>query len=171
MARGPAHIQSPEVIKRFRASFVKFTEEGRKAVEDIQRDVSRVQQWLEREQSAHWKRELRKRWEIAERARGEYIRARTDTSPLRKKSCVDEKKAFDKAMRLREEAESKLQIVKKTLLTIEQRTAKTIGPCTALSSMLASQGPQALARLDTMLDKLDDYLRPSPTGPAEPKGA
>ncbi len=83
MARGPAHIQSPEVIKSFRASFIKFTEEGRRAVEDIQRDVSRVKQWLEHEQSAHWKRELRRRGEIAERARSVYIFARADTSPLR----------------------------------------------------------------------------------------
>jgi hypothetical protein len=169
MARGPAHIQSPEVIKRFRSSFIKFTEEGRKAVEDIQRDVSRVQQWLEHEQSAHWKRELRRREEKVQRARSEYNFARADSSPLRKKSCVDEKKAFDKAQRLREEAESKLQIVKKTLLTIEQRAAKAIGPCTILSSMLAADGPKALARLDTMLDKLDDYLRPRPSGPAVPK--
>jgi DNA repair exonuclease SbcCD ATPase subunit len=167
MARGPAHIQSPDVIKRFRASFVKFTEEGRRAIEDIQRDVSRVQQWLDREQSAHWKRELRKRDEIVQRTRSEYTRARTDSSPTRKKSFVDEKKAFDKAVRLREEAEQKLAIVKKTLLTLEQRTAKAIGPCTIFSSMLAADAPKALARLDTMLDKLDDYLRPAASGPSD----
>jgi hypothetical protein len=166
MARGPAHIQSPEVIKSFRANFIQFPEESRRAVEDIQRDVSKVQQWLEHEQAAHWKRELRRRAEIGQRVRGEYTRARADTSPLAKKSFVDEKKALDKALRLQEEAEQKLKFVKKTLLTIEQRTAKAIGPCTVLSSMLAAEGPRAVARLDTMLDKLDDYLRPAASGPS-----
>jgi hypothetical protein len=165
MARGPANIQSPDVIKRFRARFIKFIEEARRAVEDIQRDISKVQQWLGHEQLAYWKRELRKREETAERARREYTRARTERGPLRKRSCVDEKKAFDKARRLHEEAERKLGTVKKTLLTIEQRTAKAIGPCLALSSMLAAQAPQAVLRLDSMLDKLDDYLRPAPSGP------
>jgi len=171
MARGPANIQSPEVIKRFRACFIKFTEEGRRAIEDIQRDVSRVQQWLDREQSAHWKRELRRRDEIVQRARSEYIRARADQGPLRKKSCVDEKKALDKAMRLHEEAEQKLMAVKKTLLTLEQRTAKALGPVTAFSSALVAEAPKALARLDSMLDRLDEYLRPGQSAPAEPKGA
>jgi len=171
MARGPVHVQSPDVIKRFRSSFIKFTEEGRRAVEDVQRDVSRVQQWLDREQAAFWKRELRKREETVQRARSEYTRARTDQGPLRKRSCVDEKKALDKALRLHEEAERKLAAVKKTLLTLEQDIAKAIGPVTTFSSMLASEGPQAVTRLDTMLDKLDDYLRPRQAGPAEPKGA
>jgi len=165
MARGPANIQSPEVIKRFRASFIKFAEEGRRAVEDIQRDVSRVQQWLDREQSAHWKRELRRREEIVQRARGEYTRARAEQGPLRKRSCVDEKKALDRALRLHEEAEQKLRTVKKTLLTLEQRTTKALGPVTGFSSMLVTNAPKALARLDSMLDKLDEYLRPGSSTP------
>ena len=37
--------------------------------------------------------------------------------------------------------------------------------------VLAAEAPRALARLDTMLDKLDDYLRPGASGPAESKGA
>ncbi|MHC4251464.1 MAG: hypothetical protein ACYS9X_20285 [Planctomycetota bacterium] len=166
MAHGPANIQSPDVIKRFRSSFIKFTEESRRAVEDIQRDVSRVQQWLEREQSAHWKRELRRREEMVQRARSEYTRARTEQGPLRKKSCVDEKKALDKAVRMRDEAEQKLKVVKKTLLTIEQQTAKALGPVLALSSMLAAEAPKAVVRLDSMLDKLDDYLRPAASKPS-----
>ena len=166
MARGPADIQSPEVIKRFRGSFVKFTEHCQRSIEDVQRDVSRVQQWLEHEQSAHWKREVRRREEIVQRARGEYTRARADSGPLSKTSCVDEKKALDKALRLREEAEQKLRAVKKTLMTIEQNVAKSLGPCVALSSMLSVLAPRALTRLDTMLDKLDDYLRPTVSGPS-----
>ncbi len=166
MAHGPANIRSPDVIKRFRSSFIKFTEESRRAVEDIQRDVSKVQLWLDHEQLAHWKHELRKRDEVMQRARREYTLARTDRGPLRKDSCVDEKKAYDKAVRLHEEAERKLATVKKTLLTLEQHTTKALGPVLALSSMLAAEAPKAVVRLDSMLDKLDDYLRPAASGPS-----
>ena len=64
------------------------------------------------------------------------------------------------------EAEEKLRAVKKWALAIEHKAAKAMGPCTALSSTLSKLTPQALARLDQMLDSLDDYLRPGATGPS-----
>jgi hypothetical protein len=170
MARGPAHIQSPDVIKNFRVSFITYSEQCRTALDDVQRDITRVQQWLEHDQSAYWKREYRKRSERAQLARSEYNRARNQHNPLSKDSCVDEKNALDKALRMQDEAEEKLRAVKKALMTIEQNVSKSLGPCLALSSMLAVQVPKAVARLDRMLDTLDAYLRPSPgQAPQEPR--
>ena len=79
---------------------------------------------------------------------------------------MDEKKALDRALRLKAEAEEKLRAVKKWAMTIENRAAKALGPCVALSSLLSTLTPKALARLDQMLDSLDDYLRPGAAGPS-----
>lgn len=165
MAQGPADISSPDVIRRFRNHFVKFDEICRNALEGIRSDVGRVQDWLRREQATYWKHQLRKREDLVERARREYLQARHSSEVTRKQSWVDEKKALDRALQLKAEAEEKLRAVKKWILTIDHKAGKALGPCVALSSMLSRLTPQALARLDQMLDSLDDYLRPGVAGP------
>ena len=99
------------------------------------------------------------------KARREYVQARHGSEVTRKQSCVDEKKALDRALRLKEEAEEKLRAVKKWILTIDNKAGKALGPCAALSSTLSRLTPKALVRLDQMLDSLDDYLRPGVAGP------
>jgi len=171
MARGPAHISSPEVIKKFRAHFVKFTEDSRTALESMQGDISRVQQWLETEQTAHWKAQLRRRQEAHEKAKREYTAARNETGPLRKTSCVDEKKALDRAARLMEEAEAKLRAIAKWRQVIDHDVRNALGPCASFSSALTVVAPKALLRLDNMLDRLDEYLRPGAAGGASTGGS
>jgi hypothetical protein len=170
MARGPANISSPDVIKKFRAHFVKFTEDSRTALEGMQADITRVQQWLETEQTAHWKAQFRRRQEAYEKAKREYTTARSGSGPLRKTSCVDEKKAMDRAARLVEEAEAKLRAISKWRQVIDHDVRNAMGPCASFSSLLTTLGPKALLRLDQMLDRLDEYLRPGASTGAGPGG-
>jgi hypothetical protein len=162
---GPANISSPEVIRRFRAHFVEFDGECRRALEGSRTEISRIEEWLRREQTHYWKRQLRKREEVLEQARRDYMSAlHNDGGYGGKKSAVDEKKALARALRLKEEAEAKLQAVKRWLLTIDKQVADVSGACLSLVALLDMQTAQALARMDAMLDSLDGYLRPG--GPA-----
>jgi hypothetical protein len=169
MARGRAHIHSPDVIRDFRAHFIEFVELARRAIDDINRDVTRTQRWLEEEQAVHWKGELRRREELVQRAQSAYTFARLDSSPLRKTSCIDELKELDRARRRREEADEKLRAIKKWRMAIEQSTARGLGPVHAFGSAVTVQGAKAVARLDRMLDTLEAYLRDAPSpGPNAP---
>jgi hypothetical protein len=160
---GAANINSPDVIRRFRSQFVTFDTDCRRALEGTRSDVARIQEWLRREQLTYWKRELRKREELAVQARSDYLSALHNDGFVGKQSSADEKKALDRALRLKAEAEEKLRAVKSWLLHIEREVANVSGACLSLSAMLDTATPQALARLDQMLDRLDDYLRA--TGP------
>jgi DNA repair exonuclease SbcCD ATPase subunit len=171
MASQGAHIGSPDVIKTFRVQFVAFSEESRRAVESVQTDVTKVEQWLSHEQMAYWTSQLRRREELVEHARSEYAQARYAVGPTRKISFVDEKKALDRAVALRDEAEAKLRTIKRSLQELDSFVRKSLGPCVAFASSLAIQGPQALARLDRMLDSLDEYLRPGGADPRAVRGA
>lgn len=164
-----AHIDSPDVLKTFRERFVKFDAECRQALAAVSGDVNQVGEWLRREQLAHWKRELQRREEKVLQARLDYIRATQEDKYHRKVSGVDEKKALEKAMRLKQEAEQKIDKVKRWILTLDQKTSKLLLPCSSFSSHLERTTPVALGRLDRLLDKLDDYLRPSAT-PQDDKG-
>jgi hypothetical protein len=165
---GPANINSPEVIRRFRARFVEFDADCRRALEGSRGEVSRIEEWLRREQTAYWKAQLRKREEAVEKAKRDYASARYNDGGFQgKKSSVDEKKALDKALRLKAEAEAKLAAIKRWLLSIDKQVADVYGACLSLSSLLDATTPRALSRLDGMLDSLDEYMRP---GGAAPRG-
>jgi len=163
---GSADISSPEVIRQFRHNFVEFDAACREALEGIKADIHKVQEWLKHEQLSHWKQQLRKREEAAEQAKREYARARAGDKYVGQRSSVDEQKALQKALRRKAETEEKIRAVKRWILKIEQEVRERTRPCASLSSLLDTLTPKALARLDQMLDSLDDYLRPSASGPA-----
>ncbi len=162
MASDSANINSPEIIRRFRHQFVKFDEKCRLALGGVQGDVRKTQEWLRRDQLAHWKRQLRKREDMLALAKSEYIRADAATKYSRKESCYDERKAVEKAQRLRDEAEEKIALVKQWIQRLEEDTTNLLRPCISLSSLMDVLTPKALARLDKMLDGLDSYLRAAP---------
>ena len=161
---GAANISSPDVIRKFRSQFVAFDSEARRALESSRSDTSGVQEWLRREQLAYWQRTLRKREELVEQARRDYLNASHQDGFAGKQSSVDEKKALERALRLKAEAEQKLRAVKRWLMHIEREVANVSGACLCLAAMLDTTTPQALARLDGMLDRLDEYLRAAPGG-------
>ncbi len=155
-----ANISGPEVLKRFRHRFVKFDDECRQALGAVNGDVARIVEWLRREQLAHWKRQLRKREEMVQSFRLEYLSATQEDKYHRKSSGVDERKRLEKAKRMKTEAEDKIQLVKKWSMVIESKSGTLLRPCSSLSTTLEIKTPRALARLDKMLDSLDNYLRP-----------
>jgi len=46
---------------------------------------------------------------------------------------------------------------------LDQQVHKLMGPVNALSILLDKNTPVTLARLDKMLENLQEYLRPAPT--------
>ncbi|HOX07424.1 MAG TPA: hypothetical protein PK280_13560 [Planctomycetota bacterium] len=169
MAGGPANISSPEIIRRFRSRFVEFDADCRRALEGSRGEIVRIEEWLRRDQTAHWKQRIRKCEEQVEQARRDYQSAlHNDGGFQGKKSAVDEKKALDRALRAKAEAEAKLQAVKRWLLSIEKQVADVSGACLSLASLLDATTPRALARMDSMLDSLDSYVRPDAARPNRP---
>ncbi len=162
MAQGSAHINSPDVIKEFRNHFAIFDGICQQALSEMQRDVQRTAEWLGREQLVHWKKELRKRGERFTVAKLEYQRMRRVAVRSPQSTAIDAKIAFQKATRLKEEAEAKVRAVKKWMALLEHDAAELMGPCFVLAAQLDSLTPRALARLDRMVDSLDGYFRTAP---------
>jgi len=159
--RRSARIRSPEIIKRFRHRYVEFDEQARTALETITNDVRSVSGWLQREQLRYWEREFRKRHDQMKEAWREYVNARYSDRRTGKPSCVDERKAWERAKRRRAEAQAKIDLVKRWMVRLDQEVEKLLPRCHRFDEMIARLTPKALARLDHMLDHLEDYLRPS----------
>lgn len=166
MAEGPARIDSQEVIKDFRSRWVAFDEISRNALIAVDSDIKGTASWLGSEQITRLKQEIRKREEAYNVALNEYNRARNTPAALGKASFMDEKRDLEKAKRLMEEAGRRMDAARSWSRILEQKADKLAGPCRALAILLAHRTPLALARLDRMVDRLDDYFRtPSKDAP------
>jgi hypothetical protein len=163
--KGPAKIRSPEIIKRFRHRFVEFDAEAHLALDTVMGDVSSVAAWLEGEQLRYWRQQQRRRHDMMKEAWRDYVNARYSDRRTGKASCLDERKAYERAKRLKEEAEEKIVKVQGWMAALEREAKRLRPPCLRFEAMLTNLTPRALARLDHMLDNLEEYLRPS-----SPKG-
>jgi len=162
--RGPAHIRSPEIIQRFRHRFVEFDEQAHRVLDTVAGDLGSVTAWLKGEQLRYWKAQQRRRHEEMKEAWREYVNARYGDRRMGKPSCVDERLAYERAKRRKEEAEAKIEKVKGWSAALEREAERLMPACRRFEGMLLSETPKALARLDHMLDHLEEYLRPSAPG-------
>ncbi len=161
MGAGSAHIRSPEVLLRFRDGYRKFDKRARRAVELVTGDLQSVGEWLHREQLPYWRAQVRRRHDEMKQAWRDYLNARFTLPRVGRKSTVDERKAYERARARKAEAERKVAVVEHWLLVLEAEAEKLMPAVRRFESLLDDLSPKALARLDHMLDRLEDYLGPS----------
>jgi hypothetical protein len=159
-----ANIDSPEVIKELRKHYSTFDQVARNALMGCASDVRSTLEWLKTEQRSHWGFQLRKCEEALNVAQSEYSQAKwaSGRGDLRT-SGAEELRALQRAKRRKEEVEQKIQVLNRWAALLDQQVHKLMGPVNALSILLDKNTPVTLARLDKMLENLQEYLRPAPT--------
>ena len=163
MAR-PARIDSPEVIREFRRHFATFDQASRNAVMGCASDVQATLEWLRSGQRMYWSQQLRKRDEELNVAQSAYSQAQWASGRGETRSSgVEELRALHRAKRRKEEVERKINTVNKWTALLEQQVAKLMGPVHALTILLDLSTPRVMARLDEMLENLEEYFRQVPT--------
>ena len=170
MSFNSANISSPEVIRMFRAQFIEFDSSCVNEIEGVRGDVQRTLNWLEGEQKTYWRTQLTKREEAVLVAKSQYTFAKHG-GPTGRQSAEEQRIAWKRAQRAKEEAEDKLKKIKRWSNTINQQVIKELKPIEVLASNLSAITPKAIMRLDEMLDNLDIYLRQTSVGPGKPSGS
>jgi len=164
LGRGSADIRSPESLKRFRHRYLEFDKHAQRSLELVTGDLRSVSEWLEREQIPYWNLQLRRRHDHMKNMWREYIMARHGDPKMGKPSSVDERQAYEKAKRMKQEAEHKIQVIEKWKMTLAMEIEKLVPPTRRFKALLEELTPRAVARLDHMMDRLDEYMRPSSAG-------
>lgn len=154
-----AKLDSTDAIKTLRVALIKFAELGNVAMSSADSDIDRMIGWLERDQASYWLNQHRKRAEAVTQAEDAVRQKRlfkgVDGTP---QSAVDEMKALAIAKRRKEEAEQKLNSVKKALQILKKEAQLYRGRVQRLSTALQSDIPQAVHRLDNYMQHVDAYL-------------
>jgi hypothetical protein len=164
MGFGGADLESMDVLKDFRARFVEFDSLCRNALMGLDGEVKTVQEWLGAQQIPTLERLARKCEEAVNKAQSDLMEVKWRESHAGAKSSgIDERKALDRAKRRKEETDAKLDAAKRWRVVLQQSIGKLSTPCNVLANLLEHMTPLALARLDRMLDSLEDYFQ-SPSG-------
>ena len=154
-----AHVDSIDTLKTFRVALIKFAEEANASLATAEAEMQRTIGWLERDQMSFWQFQIRKRQEALGRAQ-EALRMKKlfpDASG-RVPTPVEEEKAVRRCKVALEEAEQKLANTKRWARALQKAVMDYKGGVARFSTWVGAEIPNAIARLDRMVSKLEAYV-------------
>ena len=164
-----ADVRSIDALKHAKAALVDFREIVVVALSEAHAEVQRTLWWLQHDQSAHWKREVRSRSEKVAQAKSELYRAKLSAMDDHA-SCIEQKKMLERAERRLAEAQQKVQLVAKWARVMEREMMLYKGQCQPIARAVEVEMPRGEGRLDQIIDRLEAYIltKPPQTTDARP---
>lgn len=163
-----ADVRSIDALRDLRAALVRFIDDAKGGLNDVDFDIRRTLDWVQNGQRLHWQGEI-KRWEQKlSQAKAELHRKKLSAFQGRKPDTSQEEKAVKYAESRVEEGHAKLKLLKRRLPELQHAVQQYRGRSQPLADMLEGDVVKAIARLDRMVDALEAYLSlraPSGAGP------
>jgi hypothetical protein len=162
-----ADVKSIDTLAFVKGAFAAFAHEANQAVSEIEIQGQRGVEWITVDRAAFWKAEIRRRSDIVNKAIKDLEHCRTfkkvgDNAP----SCIEEKKALDKARRQLETAERKAEAVRRWTPVVQQQFRETCVRLVRFREVIDIDCPRAMAQLEKMLKALDAYQNATSPGAA-----
>ncbi|MEN6452485.1 MAG: hypothetical protein ABFC96_18505 [Thermoguttaceae bacterium] len=156
---GSARVTSIEVLPLLAAGLAKFRAESQAALEDLAIELRRAHEWIHGDRKEFWQRELQRAYERLNQARLQLQQARTTRRVGNQDpSCVDEKRAVDRAKRRVDEAQEKIQAVRQWSNKIDRAIDDFQRVRTQFAAWLEVELPRGQAALNQMSESLVSYI-------------
>ena len=159
----PVNVRSIDVLRHFRAHLVRFGDDCKAALAAADMEISRMVDWLTNDRRLYWEAEIRRRREQHSQAKSDMHRKRTSQMFGQNASLSEQRDNLREALHRIEEAESKLERVRRWAGPLQQAILEYRGQARPLGDLIESDVPTALALLDRMIEALEDYASGSPT--------
>jgi hypothetical protein len=163
-----AEVKSIDTLAFVKAAMVAFGHETGQSLAEVEMQAQRIVDWICLEQAAYWKTEVRKAADGVNQAIKDLQHCRTykkvgNNEP----SCIEEKKALEKAKKKLARAEEKAEAVRRWTPVVRQQFQETGVRLNRFREIIDVDCPKAVARLERMLVSLDHYAHTSaPRGSA-----
>lgn len=167
-----ADVKSIDTLAFVKTAFASFAHETGQALAEIEMQGQRAVEYICVDRAAYWKAEIRKMSDLVNKAIKDLEHCRTfkkvgDNTP----SCIEEKKALEKARQRLARAEQKAEAVRRWTPVVQQQFRETCVRLVRFRDVIDVDCPRAMAQLDKMLRALDAYRQvASPTGEATGDG-
>ncbi|HEV2973279.1 MAG TPA: hypothetical protein VGY55_25150 [Pirellulales bacterium] len=169
--QGPAYVNSIAAIQNFKNALVMYVAESNQGTTNLETEIRRAYDWIAVDRAQYWRNEIRRANDAVVRAKDELHHARTfkridDYVP----SCIDERKALERAQQRLKLAEDKAEAVKKWTRALQHELNEYAGRMAQFNALLEIDLPKATASLERVLAALDDYISTKALRPmAEPR--
>ncbi len=163
-----AHITSLDAIREFRRELSRYEEAIREVVEMMGLEARRASDWIEHDRTRYWPAEVRRGEDKVVAARSDLELAKLAAMQNENKSCIDEKKAVDRAVDRLRLCEEKVKVVRGWRQKMRHQSEEFDGKLARLVHYLDVDLPRAIAALDRVIKAVEKYSEtnraPSPTG-------
>jgi hypothetical protein len=169
-----ADVKSIDTLAFVRSALSSFAHEAGQALAEIEIQGQRAVEYICIDRAAYWKAEIRRANDLVNKAMKDLEHCRTfkkvgDNTP----SCIEEKKALDKARKRLAFAEEKAELVRKWTPVVQQQFRETTVRMVRFRDVIDVDCPRAMSQLERMLRALDAYQNtssPTTGGDAETAG-
>ena len=164
-----AEVKSIDTLAFVKAALAAFGHESGQSLAEVEVQAQRAVDWICIDQAAYWKTEVRRAADGVNQAMKDLQHCRTykkvgNSEP----SCIEEKKALEKAKKKLARAEAKAEAVRRWTPVVRQQFQETGVRMTRFREVIDIDCPKAVARLERMLRSLDHYTHTaSPGGVAD----
>jgi len=167
-----ADVKSIDTLAFMKAAFASFAHESGQAISECEIQGQRAVDWICVDQAGFWKAEVRRMTELVNKAIKdlEYCKAFKKVGN-NQPSCIEEKKALEKAKQRLARAEQKAEAVRRWTPVVQQQFREACVRLVRFREVVDVDCPRSMAQLEKMLKALDAYRQvASPTGEASGSG-
>ncbi len=158
----PVDVKSIDILKDFRAHLCHFGEDAKHALAAVEMEINRMVDWLTNDRRLYWQAEIRRRHDDLLQAKTELHRKRT-SQMFGHDASLSEPRELLRIAKLRlEEAEQKLEKVKKWGPQLQQAILEYQSQARPLSDMIDGDLAHSLTLLDNMITALEEYTTSAP---------
>ena len=154
-----AKVTSLEALESFRASLIVYLERAKRALDEISEEVMRTRFWIQGDRREHWQREIRRRAKKLEEKEQELFSA--ELANLREVTEA-ERRAVMLAKRALNEAQARLEVVKKWNRQFDSRVQPLAKEVDKLRDVLVSHMGKAVVYLTQANKALAEYAETAP---------
>ncbi len=155
-----ANVRSVDALRDTKAALINFAEEARVSLDSFEMEIRQLRNWLERDQLSYWRSQVKRGQELVAMAKSELFRRQLSQSEA--VSDTDQKEALRLAKRRLEEAEDKVERIKKWTPVLEHAISEYHSQSQPLGDRLSGSLVASLATLDRMIAALESYVDLAP---------
>jgi hypothetical protein len=165
-------VEDSEVFNVLRIALIKFRQAADSAISNAENQVSRTQFWLDGEQTTFWQNQYRARAEAVTKAKDAVRQKKLyKDAGGRTPSAVEEEKALHKCEAALEEAQQKLELIRKWKPRLEKENDLFRGGISRLRKILDDDVPRGVALLERLAMSVEQYAQLEAPAAPEPDAA
>ncbi len=152
-----ANVHSLEAIDTVRVALVKFDDQVRDALTNLEVEMRRMLEWLEHDRPKYWKMQIRRANDQAHEAQQALHRCLMFPIADERPSCYEERAALKAAQARYAYCQEKVERVRHWQLTVQHELFEYQGRISRLVRLVEVDAPQAIGVLEKIVSRLEEY--------------